>query len=307
MALFQLLERAMPIARSTTPPVASLQDARKRYGDVWALDGVNVEVKSGEVLVMLGPNGAGKTTAISALIGLRQLDSGSVQLFGENPSSARARQHLGVTPQNLDFPGLLHVDEVIDLVRVHYRNPVATNDILEAFELTQLRARYTSALSIGERRRLAVAIAFVGNPRLVCLDEPTTGLDVESRRAVWRALQSYVAAGGTVLLTTHYLEEAEALATRVIIIDRGKTTYEGSVSEIKAIVGLKRVRLRTASLPPLNSGKIIDRDGDRYVISSDNTDALLQELIQARAVFSDFEIESVSLEQAFLTLTEHAS
>jgi ABC-2 type transport system ATP-binding protein len=287
--------------------LARLAGVRKRFGSRWALSGVDLDVREGEVLVVLGPNGAGKTTALSILTGLRPADGGEVSLFGADPRDAAVRRGLGVTPQDLEFPAMLRVRELIDLVRGHYPNPLARDTILERFELTHLRDRYASALSLGERRRLAVAFAFAGNPRLACLDEPTTGLDVESRRAVWRALRAYVEHGGSVLLTTHYLEEAEALATRVVVIAGGMTIFEGSVAEIKARVGVKRVSLRAESLPALLEADDVAREGERFVLRTANADALLEELRSRGVAFSDLEIQAVTLEEAFLRLTERAS
>jgi ABC-2 type transport system ATP-binding protein len=287
--------------------LAQLTGVRKRFGSRWALSGVDLDVREGEVLVVLGPNGAGKTTALSVLTGLRPADGGTVSLFGGDPRDAAVRRGLGVTPQDLDFPAMLRVHELIDLIRAHYPNPLATQTILERFELTHLRDRYSSALSLGERRRLAVAFAFAGNPRLACLDEPTTGLDVESRHAVWNALRGYVAQGGTVLLTTHYLEEAEKLATRVVVIANGVTIFEGSVAEIKSRVGRKRVSLRAQSLPALVEAHDVERDGERFVLHTANAEALLDELRARGVAFTDLEIQAATLEEAFLRLTEHAS
>ncbi len=296
-------------ARSASPAavLARLTGVRKRFGARWALNGVDLEVREGEVLVVLGPNGAGKTTALSVLTGLRPADGGDVSLFGGNPRDAAVRRALGVTPQDLEFPAMLRVHELIDLIRAHYPNPLAAQTILERFELTHLRDRYSSALSMGERRRLAVAFAFVGNPRLACLDEPTTGLDVESRRAVWAALRAYVAHGGTVLLTTHYLEEAEALATRVVVIAGGVTIFEGSVAEIKSRVGRKRVSLRAETLPALVHADDVVREGARFVLHTANADALVDELRERGVAFYDLEIQAATLEEAFLRLTERAS
>jgi ABC-2 type transport system ATP-binding protein len=289
------------------PVLARLAGVRKRFGARWALNGVDLDVRKGEVLVVLGPNGAGKTTALSVLTGLRPSDGGTVSLFGGNPRDAMVRSALGVTPQDLDFPPMVRVHELIELIRAHYPDPLSTQTILKRFELNHLRDRYSSALSMGERRRLAVALAFAGNPRLACLDEPTTGLDVESRLAVWAALHTYVAHGGTVLLTTHYLEEAEALATRIVVIAGGVTIFEGSVAEIKSRVGRKKVSLRADSLPALVNADDVVRERDRFVLRTANADALLDELRERGVPFTDLEIQAATLEEAFLRLTEQTS
>jgi ABC-2 type transport system ATP-binding protein len=213
---------------------AALHGAVKRFGETTALDGVDLEVRAGEVVALLGPNGAGKTTALSLLIGLRRPDAGRVELFGRDPRIPAARAAIGVTPQESGFPPTLRVREIVDLVRAHFAHPAPTEDLLARFGLEVIARRQAGGLSGGERRRLSVAIAFAGRPRALFLDEPSAGLDVETRRGVWREVRAYAAGGGTVLLTTHYLEEAEALASRVVLIARGAIVAEGSPSEVSA-------------------------------------------------------------------------
>jgi ABC-2 type transport system ATP-binding protein len=211
---------------------AALNGVSKRFGDMLALDRIDLELRSGEALALLGPNGAGKTTALSIMLGLRSPDHGRAELFGADPRRPEARASIGVTPQEISFPPTLRVDEIVDLVRAHFADPLPTHDLLARFGLEQVRRRQAGGLSGGERRRLAVALAFAGSPRAVFLDEPTTGLDVESRRTVWAELETYADAGGTVLLTTHYIEEAEALATRVVLLAKGRVVAEGVPSEL---------------------------------------------------------------------------
>jgi len=213
---------------------AALRGVSKRFGETAALDGVDLELRTGEVLALLGPNGAGKTTALSILLGLRRPDSGRAELFGEDPRHAAARVAIGVTPQESGFPPTLRVREIVDLVRAHFPAPAPAGELMERFGLAELARRQAGGLSGGERRRLSVALAFAGRPRALFLDEPTAGLDVDARRAVWREVRAFVEEGGTVLLTTHHLEEAEALASRVVLIARGAVVAEGSPSEVSA-------------------------------------------------------------------------
>ena len=213
---------------------AALRTVTKRFGDTAALESVDIEVPAGEVLALLGPNGAGKTTALSLLLGLRRPDAGSVELFGRDPRMAAARVAVGATPQESGFPPTLRVRELVDLVRAHFPAPAPAGELLERFGLDGIARRQAGGLSGGERRRLSVALAFAGRPRALFLDEPTAGLDVESRRAVWQELRLYAAAGGTVLLTTHHLEEAEELASRVVVLAHGKVVAEGSPAELSA-------------------------------------------------------------------------
>jgi ABC-2 type transport system ATP-binding protein len=233
--------------------VAMLRGVRKRYGKAEALRGVDLQIRPGELVALLGPNGAGKTTAVSILLGQRRPDAGSARLFGRDPTVPAARRSVGVTPQQTGFPDNLRVREVVDLVRVHYPDPESTQELLGRFGLLEVAARRAGGLSGGQQRRLAVALAFAGRPRLVVMDEPTTGLDVEARRGLWEIVRAFVADGGAVLLTTHYLEEAQALASRVAVIARGTIVAHGSVDDLTARAGLHGVpfsgpRVEQASL-----------------------------------------------------------
>jgi ABC-2 type transport system ATP-binding protein len=216
----------------------SVRGVVKRFGSATALDHLDLDVSAGETLTLLGPNGAGKTTAIRVMLGLRRPDAGTAKLFGLDPRESRSRLQVGVTPQELDLPGTLRVGEVLDFARRHFPEPAALPDLLEQFLLEELARRQVGGLSGGERRRLAVALAFAGNPRALFLDEPTTGLDVESRRAVWSAIRQFGDRRGTVVLTTHSLDEAESLATRVAIISRGRIAREGTVTGLTAQLGV---------------------------------------------------------------------
>jgi ABC-2 type transport system ATP-binding protein len=232
---------------------AALRRVTKRFGETTALDAVDLEIAAGEVVALLGPNGAGKTTALSILLGLRRPDSGRAELFGCDPRRPSARTAIGVTPQDGGFPLTLRVGEVVDLVRAHFPHPAPRQELLERFGLADIARRQTGGLSGGERRRLSVALAFAGRPQAVFLDEPTTGLDIEARRAAWREVGRFAGEGGTVLLTTHYLEEAEALASRIVLIARGRIVAEGTSVELAArasAAGLEEAFLALTEAPP---------------------------------------------------------
>lgn len=284
-------------------PVAELDRVSKRFGRIQAVDGVTLALHGGEVLSLLGPNGAGKTTAISILVGLRQPDSGRARLFGLDPRLPQARRALGVMLQEVAFPPTLRVGEIVDLVRGHYPHPLPKAEVLELVGLSALERRQVGGLSGGQRRRLAVALAFAGAPRAVVLDEPTVGLDVESRRRVWQVIRRYAAEGGAVLLTSHFLQEAEALATRVAVIDRGRIIADGTVEGIKARVGLKRVRFRAAALPALPGVARLDRSGDVNTIYTADADRLVRALVAGGVAFRELEVRPADLEEAFLALT----
>ena len=283
--------------------VASLSAVTKRYRGVTALDAVSIAVRQGEAVALLGPNGAGKTTALSLLLGLRRPDSGEARLFGRDPRDRAARIALGVTPQASSFPPTLRLEEVVRLVAAHFRDPVAADELLERFGLFPLRRRQAGGLSAGEGRRLAVALAFVGRPQAVVLDEPTGFLDVAARRQVWSEIRRYVAAGGTVLLTSHHLEEVEALAGRAVVLAAGRIVVEGTVPAIREFAGLTRIRLafRPEQTPPGVVRSVADGSG--AILFAAEPEQVLQSLVREGASLRGIEVRPASLEEAFLELT----
>jgi ABC-2 type transport system ATP-binding protein len=289
--------------RAAGEPPARLRGVDKRFGSTVALDGVDLELRAGEILAVLGANGAGKSTAVSILVGLRRPDRGRAFLFGKDPRIADARRAVGATPQESGFPPTLTVTEIIDLVRAHYPRPLPADTVLERFGLGQLARRHAGGLSGGERRRLAVGLAFAGNPDVVFLDEPTTGLDVDARRSVWRAIQAFAEAGGTALVTTHNLAEAEEIATRVVVLAHGRVVADSTVPEIKARAGMKRIRLRGGMLPCLRGVERTVRDGDRWELYVEDPADVVRQLALAGASLAELEVGSVTLEEAYLVLT----
>jgi ABC-2 type transport system ATP-binding protein len=287
--------------------VAELRGVRKRYGKVEALRGVDLQLHAGELIALLGPNGAGKTTAVSILLGQRRPDAGSVRLFGRDPTRPAARRQVGITPQETGFPDNLTVREVVDLIRVHYPDPAPTRELLDRFGLAEVADRRAGGLSGGQTRRLAVALAFAGRPQAVVLDEPTTGLDVEARHRLWEVVQAFVADGGTVLLTTHYLEEAQALASGVVVIADGRIIAHGSVDDITARVGVSRVHLRAPALPELPGLTHVETTNGSYILYTADPDELVRALAHHEVPFTGLRVEQASLEEAFLRLTGGSS
>jgi ABC-2 type transport system ATP-binding protein len=216
-----------------TPSPAQLLSVTKRFGTTVALNDVSLSIEPGELVAMLGPNGAGKTTAVRLLLGLTTPDSGIARVFGANPRDAANRIRTGAMLQVARVPETLRVREHIHLFSSYYPHPMPIDEVIAAAGLEGLDKKLFGELSGGQKQRVLFAIAICGNPDLIALDEPTVGLDVEARRGLWKQIRAFVARGKSVLLTTHYLDEADALANRVIVIDRGKIVAEGTPAEIK--------------------------------------------------------------------------
>ncbi|MFJ2032075.1 ABC transporter ATP-binding protein [Streptosporangium sp. NPDC087985] len=296
-----------PAAEPATEILARAVGVTRRYGEVLALDDLSLDIHSGELVGLLGPNGAGKSTLINLFVGLRRPSSGRVELFGGSPADPGRRLGIGVTPQETGLPATLRVGEVVDFVAAHYPQSVDRGALLERFTLSGLDRRQVGGLSGGQKRRLAVALAFIGDPRLVFLDEPTTGLDVEARRALWDGIRHFHADGGTVVLTSHYLEEVEALAKRVVVIGQGRVLADGTTAEVRGIAGVRRVTLTADDLPDLPGVLRTEREGTRTHLLTTDADALVRTLVRADVPFSDLEIRATSLEEAFLTITARES
>ncbi len=288
----------------TTAPLAELVAVERNFGAIQALRSLSLEISRGEIVALLGPNGAGKTTAIDILLGLRRPDRGHAFIMGEPPEQHSVRRHVGATPQETSFPPTLKVREIVEFVRTHYPNAMEIGDVLARFDLSDLEDRLAERLSGGQRRRLAVALAFVGRPQLMFLDEPTVGLDISSRRAVWREAFAYASDGGTLLFTTHYLEEADALATRVLVIDHGQVLFSGPTASVRARLGVRRVAFAAASLPELPG--IVEqelRDG-RYHLLVRDSDSFVRALAASNVEFARLTVSDAPLEEAVLSLLE---
>ena len=228
---------APQLAATVVAPVAEAVRVVKRFAGGRGLAGVDLRLEHAEVLALLGPNGAGKSTLVGLLLGLRRPDAGLVRLFGRDPRLPAVRARAGTVLQEATFPATLRVGELVRLVAAHFPDPVPCAELLDRFALSGCARRQVGGLSGGTRRRVAVALAFVGRPRVVFLDEPTVGLDLEARRRVWDVIRDHASAGGSALLTTHQFDEAGALADRIAVIDGGRIVAGGTPSDLRAEFG----------------------------------------------------------------------
>ncbi len=290
--------------------LASLRGVGKRYGGVAALDGLDLTLRAGQVTSLLGANGAGKTTAVGLLLGLLEADRGTVEVFGQAPGSARVRMLTGAMLQSAGLPERLKVRELLDLVRSYFPDPRSLADCTALAGLDGLLDRRYGRLSGGQQRRVQFALAICGRPKLLCLDEPTTGLDIEARQGLWRAIRELVADGSAVLLTTHYLEEAEALSDRVAVVDRGRLVAGGTVAEIRSHVSQRRIRCVTA----IEAGSVLQwpgvrdavREGDALRIVAETAEPVVRRLLDADPALQELEVQRAGLADAFLEITRNA-
>ena len=293
---------------SPSPVLARLHGACKRYGDVVALDRVDLELRGGEVTALLGANGAGKTTAVGLLLGLLQADAGRVELFGTAPQSLAARRGIGVMLQASALQDTLRVGELLDLTRSYYAAPRSVADCVALAGLDGLLGRRYGKLSGGQQRRVQFALAICGRPRVLFLDEPTTGLDIHARQGLWRAIGELVGQGASVLLTTHYLEEAERLADRVTVLARGRVVADGAIDAVRAHVVRRRVRCVStldaavvAAWPQVRAARL---DGEGLeLVAADAAEPLVRRLLAEDAQLRELEVERAGLADAFLALT----
>jgi len=292
-------------------PVASLEGVNKSYGSVRALRMVNFHIHAGELVALLGPNGAGKTTAVKLLLGLMPPTAGKVRVFGGDPMNPENRMRTGAMLQVGRVPETLRVREHIDLFSTYYHKPMPSPQVLAAAGLEKLRDRKFGELSGGQRQRLLFALAICGDPDLLFLDEPTVGLDVEARRLLWDEIRTLVSRGKTVLLTTHYLQEADALADRIAVINQGQIIAQGTPAQIKAQTSGKRIRCITSlalrSLRQLPGVTEARQDREAVEIHASEAEPVVRELLARDRNLSGLEVTSAGLEEAFLALTQDSN
>ena len=292
------------------PVVARLDHAVKRYGGIAALNGADLMLQRGELLALLGPNGAGKTTVIGLLLGLIRPDAGEVELFGQDPQGIQARRRIGVMLQNAELPPTLRVGELLRLTASYYPTPRTVAEAAELAGISDLLKRPYAKLSGGQQRRVQFALALCGRPELLFLDEPTVGMDIEARQKLWAAIRQLLAEGCSVLLTTHYLEEAEALADRVCVMSKGRMIHEGTIEALRARVALKRIRclsaLTTDAIRDWPEVSEVRRESERLHITTADAESVVRRLLGGDAQLSELEVQRAGLAEAFTELTRDA-
>jgi len=287
--------------------VASLAGAVKRYGDLTALDGLDLMLHRGELLALLGPNGAGKSTAIGLLLGLMHADAGRVELFGRHPQDIAARRRVGVMLQSAMLPATLTVAELLRLTMSYYPAPRAMDESAGLAGVTDLLGRRYGQLSGGQQRKVQFALALCGRPELLFLDEPTVGMDIDARQKLWAAIRRLINEGCAVVLTTHYLEEAEALAQRVVVLAKGRVLSEGSVDALRSRISVARIRcvsdLDAAAIARWPQVASAAHEQGRLHIRTDAPENVLRRLLDADPHLSGLEVLRAGLAEAFTELT----
>lgn len=280
----------------------------KFFGDVHAVRGIDLSIRPGETVALLGPNGAGKSTTIDLLLGLAAPDAGTVTILGDSPELAVRSGRVAAMLQTGGLIREITVRELVTMMAALYPAPMPVDDVLELTGLVELADRRTEGLSGGESQRVRFALAIVTDPDFVVLDEPTVALDVEARREFWATIRRFAERGTTVVFATHYLDEADANADRIVLLARGSVVADGSVTDIKAHVGVRTIR---CTLPDVDDTELSllpgvrssERHGDSVTLRCDDADAALRALITTRADARDFEVRGADLEEAFLQLT----
>jgi ABC-2 type transport system ATP-binding protein len=288
-------------------PVVRLDNIGKRYGAVTAVDGLSLTIRRGEVVALLGPNGAGKSTSIDMMLGLTRPDSGSATLFGLPPAAAIQRGRVGALLQAGGLLPDLTVAEIVTLAASLFSDHSPVDAVLARAGVNGFAKQRVGRLSGGQQQRVRFAMALVADPELIVLDEPTAGLDVEARRAFWAALREETSRGRTVLFATHYLEEADAYADRIVLMRTGKVVADGTASQIKAVVSGRTIRATLpgadlAALAALSGVDSVEARGDTVVLHCHDSDPALRALLSTTAA-RDIEVTARGLEDAFIALT----
>ncbi|KJY15940.1 MULTISPECIES: ABC transporter ATP-binding protein [Streptomyces] len=302
-------------AQPTTDPAVSFENVTKSYGTVRAVDGLSLALHPGETVALLGPNGAGKSSTLDLLLGLRPADSGSVRLFGTTPREAVAAGRVGAMLQSGGLMEDVTVREIVALGCALHPRPYPVDEVLTRASLTDIAGRKVNKLSGGQEQRVRFALATAGHCDLIVLDEPTTGMDVTSRQAFWATMRDQADQGRTVLFATHYLEEADAVADRVLVLHQGRLLADGTAAEIKARAGARKIAFDLDGADPVDEQLLralpgltrFERHGATVRLQSADADETVHALFALGIRPRNLEVAGLGLEQAFIALTEEAS
>jgi ABC-2 type transport system ATP-binding protein len=291
----------------TTTPAIALRGLSKKFGALTAVDDVSLSIQPGEVVALLGPNGAGKSTTIDLLLGLANATSGTAELFGGNPREAIVAGKVGAMLQGGALLPTTTVRESIALIHALHRHPLSVDEAMSRAGVTDIAKQKISSLSGGQMQRARFAVAVVSNPDLLILDEPTAAMDVSARHSFWESMREFTKAGKTVVFATHYLDEADTFADRIVIMNAGRIIADGTPSEVKSVVTGRTVSFTLAGeVAPLPGVTHTERRGTRVVLQSEDSDATLRALLTTHPTASDIEIVSRNMDDAFMALTATA-
>jgi len=302
--------------RVNQTPVIKLTDLHKSFGSLHAVNGVGLSIRPGEVVALLGPNGAGKSTTIDLALGLARPTSGTAELFGGDPRSAIEAGRVGAMLQGGALLPTLTVAQSVALVAAAHRNPLSVDEALERARCTEIAKQRVSKLSGGQMQRARFAVAVVSNPDLLFLDEPTAAMDVEARRTFWQSMREFTDEGRTVVFATHYLDEADTYADRIVMLSAGRVVADGSPAEVKSVVSGRRIRAGfdfawsqdiEDALLRLPGVRSVDHRSEQFTILSDDSDATLRSLLTTYDDIHDIEVTAHTMDDAFLALTEAAT
>ncbi|MGN6327218.1 ATP-binding cassette domain-containing protein [Pseudolysinimonas sp.] len=293
-------------------PAIALRGLRKRFGQLTAVDGVSLEIGRGEVVALLGPNGAGKSTTIDLALGLSNPDEGTAELFGGTPRSAIVAGRVGAMLQGGALLPTLTVRQSIELVAAAHRHPLPVDEAMERARVTDIAKQRVAKLSGGQMQRARFAVAVVSNPDLLILDEPTAAMDVEARHVFWESMRAFTDEGRTVVFATHYLEEADSFADRIVILAHGRVVADGTPAEVKSVVSGRVVSFSLDGLPAglhdalatLPGVTEVESRGERVSIRTADSDATLRAVLAHYPAAHDVEVLSRTMDDAFLALTQ---
>ncbi|MFF2053621.1 ABC transporter ATP-binding protein [Leifsonia sp. NPDC058194] len=294
-------------------PAIRLAGLRKSFGSLTAVDGVDLTIRPGEVVALLGPNGAGKSTTIDLALGLARPSAGTAELFGAEPIRAIREGRVGAMLQGGALLPTLTVGECVALVAAAHRHPLSVAEALERARCTEIAKQRVAKLSGGQMQRARFAVAVVSDPDLLFLDEPTAAMDVEARRTFWQSMREFTEEGRTVVFATHYLDEADTYADRIVMLARGRVVADGTPAEVKAVVSGRRIRATAgfawspaveAALAGLPGVRSVEHRSGQLTLVSDDSDSTLRALLTAHDDIHDIEVTAHTMDEAFLALTE---